>query len=142
MKLSPRISLAFDGRCEAALRYYEQHLGARVVGLFTYGGSPLAAEAPDDWGDKVMHATVALGDAVIAVADVPLGRYERPQGFSVLLQIPDRQDAERVYDALADGGVEIMSFQATFWAEGFGAVIDRFGIPWSINCEGAAEPAG
>ena len=104
MTVTPQIYLAFDGRCEAALRFYEQHLGGRIVGLFTWGGSPMAGDAPPEWADKVMHATLALGNSVIAAADVAPGNYERPQGFSVLLGVGGVAEAERVFHALAEHG--------------------------------------
>jgi PhnB protein len=133
MKLIPQLYLTFDGQCEAAFRFYEQHLGARIVTLFTFAGSPMAADVPPDWGEKVMHATIAVGDTVIAGADA--SKYDRPQGFQILLAIDEPAAAERIFQSLAEGGQVIMPIQETFWAVRFGAVVDRFGVPWGINCE-------
>jgi PhnB protein len=39
-----------------------------------------------------------------------------------------------------EGGSVTMPLEETFWAARFGMVVDRFGIPWLINCEGAGSP--
>jgi PhnB protein len=141
MKLTPQLYLSFSGQCEEAFRFYEQHLGARIDGLFRFAGSPMAGHAPPDWGEKVMHATIAIGDTVIAGADAPSSQYERPQGFQILLGLDEPAAAERIFHALAEGGRVIMPLQETFWAVRFGALVDRFGVPWGINCEQPPSPA-
>jgi PhnB protein len=67
--------------------------------------------------------------------DVAPDQYEAPKGFSLSLQIKGAADAERVFGDLAGGGKIVMALEKTFWAERFGMVVDRFGIPWLINCE-------
>ncbi len=68
-------------------------------------------------------------------SDAPPGHYAQPQGISVSIALNDRDKGERIFNALADGGTTTMPFQKTFWASGFGMCIDRFGIPWMVNCE-------
>jgi len=138
MGLKAHIYLSFDGQCETAFKAYETILAGKIASFFTYGGSPMAAQAPPGWADKVMHATLSVGGTVIAGADVPPERYERPQGFNILLGMDDPGEAERIFQALAEGGTITMPLEETFWALRFGAVTDRFGISWSINCEQAA----
>jgi PhnB protein len=140
MKLQPHISLVFDGRCEAAFRFYERCLDVRVTFMLTWRDSPMAAEAPPGWDAKILHATLAVGDTVITGADVAPDKYERPGGFCVVLQMTDPADAERVFRGLAENGRIEMPLEETFWAARFGAVVDQFGIPWSINCEKSAAP--
>jgi PhnB protein len=141
MKLTPQLSLAFDGHCEAAFRLYERCLNGTIAFMLTWGDSPAAGEAPHGWGAKIYHATLQVGAVAISGGDVPPDRYVRPQGFDVLLQMDDAAAAERVFEGLAEAGTIRMPLQETFWAARFGAVVDRFGIPWSINCERPAEPA-
>lgn len=104
MKLNPHISLSFNGQCEAAFRFYERSLGGRIVGLFAWGDSPMAHEAPPGWADKVMHASLTIGETLITGSDVPPAQYERPQGFEVMIGPDDPGDAERVFYALAENG--------------------------------------
>ena len=88
-------------------------------------------------------ATLAVGDRVLMGADPPFPDYTAPQGISVSIGIASPAEGERVFNALAEGGTVGMPFQKTFWSPGFGMVVDRFGIPWMVNCGDAApDPAG
>ena len=133
MKIEPRISLIFNGQCEAAFTLYRQCLGGTVTRL-TWGDSPMADQAPIEWREKILHTTLTVGGTEISGGDVLPGQYERPQGFQVQLNLDDAAAAERIFTLLADGGRITVPLQQTFWAQRFGAVVDRFGIPWGINC--------
>jgi PhnB protein len=133
MRMNPYLS--FKGDCEAAFAFYEQHLDALRGPIFRYGGSPMSGDVPPDWSDKIMHGTVTIGGQVLMGGDVAPERYEAPKGFSLSLQIENADEARRVYDALAENGTVVMPLESTFWAVLFGMVIDRFGIPWLLNCE-------
>ena len=132
--------LSFSGRCEAAFRFYEQHLGGQVGPIFRYAGSPFADTVPAEWQDKVMHGSVTVGEQVLMGADVVPERYEEPRGFSLSLHMTEADEADRVFHELARGGRVVLPLEKTFWAERFGMVIDEFGIPWMINC-GPSEHA-
>jgi PhnB protein len=132
--------LSFNGQCEAAFTFYEQCLGAQLGAIFRYAGSPMANQVPADWQDKVMHGSVTIGGQVLMGADVADG-YEEPKGFSLSLQIKSTTEAERIFHELAKEGRVAMPLEKTFWAERFGMVVDRFGVPWLINCEGSDQPA-
>lgn len=129
--------LVFDGKCEAAFRFYEACLGGRIVAMMTYGQSPMAEHAPAEWHGRILHARLALGDKVLMGSDGPPGRHEDMQGFSVSLNVDDPGEAERIFLALAEEGTVRMQLQETFWAVRFGMLVDRFGTPWMINCERA-----
>ena len=133
--MTPQLSLAFNGECEAAFRLYERCMNGTISFMLTWGNSPMAAEAPAGWEAKIYHATLKIGDAAISGGDVAPDKYEPPKGFSIILRLDDEEAAERIYQALADGGRADMPLQKTFWARRFGVLVDRFGIPWSINCE-------
>jgi PhnB protein len=136
--VKPSIYLSFNGQCEAAFRFYEQCLGGKITSSLTWGDSPMAKDAPPEWGAKILHASLSVGDIMLAGADTLPQGYERPRGFSVLLGLSDPMEAERLYNALAEEGTVTVPLQETFWAVRFGGVTDRFGIPWTINC-GKAE---
>ena len=139
MELNPYLS--FKGDCEEAFAFYERVLGATRGPLFRWGGSPMEGQAPPGWADKVMHGSVTIAGQTIMGADMPSAMYEPPHGFSLSLQIPAAAEAERVFAGLAEGGTVKMPLEKTFWAERFGTLVDRFGIPWQVNCEGAAAHA-
>src|SRR5262245_62744404 len=102
MELSPYID--FKGECETAFRFYEECLGGGLGPVFRYAGTPLADQVPADWQDKVMHASLTLGNQVLMGADVAPGRYEAPKGFSLSLQLSDTGDAERMFQQLSANG--------------------------------------
>src|SRR4029077_12745041 len=130
MTLNPHLS--FNGQCEAAFKFYEQCLGAKIESMMTHAGSPMEGHVPSEWRNKIMHARLIVGDTVLMGSDAPPDHYEQPKGFSVSLQIKDPADAERIFHALAEGGTVPMPIQKTFWAARFGMLVDRFGIPWMI----------
>ncbi|NJL83944.1 MAG: VOC family protein [Chloroflexaceae bacterium] len=133
MKLTP--SLYFNGQCETAFKFYEQFLGGKVKAMLPFEGSPMAEEVPPEWRQKIMHAHLTISDQELMGSDCPPGYYQEPQGFAVALQFDDPAEAERVFDTLVDKGKVLMPLEETFWASRFGMLVDRFGIPWMINCD-------
>ncbi len=129
--------LNFGGNCAAAFKYYERVLGGKIEMLMTHGDMPPEAQAqtPPEWKNMIMHARLVARDYVLMGSDAPPDRFEKPQGFSVAIQIDDPKEAERIFAALADNGSVRMPLQQTFWAVRFGMLVDQFGIPWMVNCE-------
>jgi PhnB protein len=136
MQLNPY--LFFNGQCEAAFKFYEQCLGGKIEAMITHAGTPAEEHVPSEWRNKILHARLVVGDKVLMGSDEPPDSYGEPKGFYVSLGIKDPADAERIFHALAENGKVRMPLQKTFWAVRFGMLVDRFGIPWMINCEQAA----
>jgi PhnB protein len=133
MQFSPY--LLFNGDCAEAFKFYEQTLGGKIDALMTYAGSPSAEHTPPNWQDKILHASMTIDGQTIMASDAPPGHYSKPQGISVSIALKDRDKGEQIFNTLAEGGTTQMPFQKTFWASGFGMCVDRFGIPWMVNCE-------
>jgi PhnB protein len=125
--------LTFRGQCEAAFKFYEKCLGGAIVTMLTYGDSPTPEQVPVEWRGKIVHASMTIGDRVLAGADALPEHYEQPQGFYLLLDVDDAEEAERVFNALSEHGVVRMQMQKTFWSPAFGVLIDQFGIPWEVS---------
>ena len=134
MRLSPHLS--FDGNCREAFGFYAHVLDGSIVTMLTYGASPMADEVPVDCHDRIVHATLVFGEAVLSGADALPGRFEPARGFQVLLQPEDPDESQRVFDRLKEGGKIVVQAQQTFWTPFYAALIDRFGVPWEISCEG------
>jgi PhnB protein len=124
--------LHFPGNCEQALTFYAEVLGGQLESLLKHGDTPMKEHVDDAWQDKVIHAVLRIGDAVLMASDAPALYYKVPQGFAVCLTI-STAEAERIFPLLAEGGNVTMPLQKTFWAERFGNVTDRFGTPWRIT---------
>ncbi len=138
MQLNPYIF--FKGTCREAFEFYAQVLGGKIEAMLTHGGTPAASSVPPEWQDKIIHARLMLRSGPLMASDAPPQHYQAPQGFSVNIGVDDPAEAERIFHALAEDGKVTMPIAKTFWAERFGMLVDRFGIPWMINCEGR-QPA-
>jgi PhnB protein len=137
MQLNPYLN--FNGNCATAFKFYEKCLGGKIAMMMTFAESPMAEQVPAAHRDKVMHARMTIGDQVLMGSDAPPDRFEPMKGFSVSLGVDNAAAAEKIFNALAANGTVQMPIQKTFWAERFGALVDQFGTPWMINCEGAAR---
>ncbi|MBV8915045.1 MAG: SRPBCC domain-containing protein, partial [Acetobacteraceae bacterium] len=137
MSVTPYLNL--NGRCAEALRFYEQALGATVTMSHTFANSPMAEKTPPEWRDKIMHVSFTVRGTTLMASDGMPGHSEGLSGFSLSIPVADEEEAERVFNALAEGGTVRMPLQQTFWAVRFGMLTDRFGVPWMVNCE---KPAG
>jgi PhnB protein len=133
MKLN--VYLSFNGDCAAAFKFYEKALGGKVTFLQSFAESPMKGDVPAEWGNKVMHATLEVGEVALMGSDAPPDRYEKPQGFFVSISVATPEEADRIFHALEDGATVQMPIQKTFWSVRFGMLTDRFGIPWGVNCE-------
>jgi PhnB protein len=133
MELNAYVS--FKGDCEEAFKCYEEILGAKMGLVFRYADSPMADVVPDGWATKIMHGSVTIAGQRLEGADVPPDRYESPKGFSLSINVPTAGEAERLFERLAEEGRVVYAIEKTFWSERFGMVVDRFGVPWMINCE-------
>lgn len=133
MQLHPY--LLFNGRCEEAFRFYAECLSGRIEAMIPHAGSPAEQHVPPEWRSKILHARLSVGEQVLMASDAPPGRFEKPQGFSVSINVTDPAEAERIFRALAENGTITMPMEQTFWAARFGMCVDRFGTPWMVNCE-------
>jgi PhnB protein len=129
--------LTFRGDCEAAFTLYAQVLGGKIEAMMRHQGSPMEGHVAPEWRSKIMHARLVVGGQVLMGSDAPPDRQEDSKGFSVSITVDQPAEAERIFHALAEKGTVRMPIQKTFWAERFGMLVDRFGIPWMVNCEGA-----
>jgi PhnB protein len=129
--------LIFNGQCEAAFRFYAECFGGKIVTLLPWGGSPMADQAPSEWGGKILHATLEAGGNVLSGCDALPAQYEAQKGFKMQLNLSDPAETERIFGALGESGTVELPLQETLWATRYGHVVDRFGIPWAINCERA-----
>jgi PhnB protein len=133
MKMNPY--LVFDGTCEDAFKTYAKVLGGEIVAMMAAEGTPAAEAWPKEWRNKIIHARLLIDGVALMGSDCPPDRHEKMQGFSVTLNVKEPKEAERVFNALAEGGTVRMPLEETFWAVKFGMLTDRFGTPWMINCE-------
>jgi len=130
MQVQPYLS--FDGRCEEAIDFYRRALGAEVGMLMRFKEAPDPAMVTAGTGEKVMHASIKVGETVILASD---GRCQgRPSfaGICLSLTVGSDAEAERLFGSLAEGGQVQMPLAKTFFSSRFGMLTDRFGVPWMM----------
>lgn len=131
MQLQPY--LFFGGRCEEAIGFYGKALGAKVQMMLRYKDSPEPAQpgmVPPGYENKIMHASFQVGDSMVLGSD---GCGETTfDGFSLSMTVANEAEADRAFNALAEGGKVQMPLIKTFFSPRFGMVADRFGVSWMI----------
>ena len=134
MEIQPYVF--FNGRCDEAIDFYKKALGAEVVMLMRFKDSPEPPPPgmlPAGSENKIMHATLRIGDAVLMASDGHCTGNTSFQGFSLSLTVPDTATSDRLFGALAEGGQVQMPMSKTFWSPSFGMLTDRFGVGWMIS---------
>jgi PhnB protein len=124
--------LFFEGRCQEALDFYRQALGAEVTALMRFKESPDPGMAQPGAEDKVMHASFRVGETTVLASDGRCGGHPSFQGFALSLAVGSESEANRLFAALVDGGQVIMPLTATFFSPRFGMTTDRFGVSWMV----------
>ncbi len=124
--------LFFEGRCQEALEFYRQALGAEVTALMRFKESPDPGMIQPGSEDKVMHASFRVGEATVLASDGRCGGHPSFQGFALSLTVANEAEADRLFGALVDGGQVIMPLTTTFFSPRFGMTTDRFGVSWMV----------
>jgi PhnB protein len=131
MKVDPY--LFFDGRCDEAIEFYESALSAKVQMLMRYKQCPEpSAKFAPEMMDKVMHASLRIGESSVMLSDGHCTGKPSFSGFSISLTVASEAEADRVFGALAEGGKVGMPLGKTFFSPRFGMVTDRFGVGWMV----------
>jgi PhnB protein len=132
MKVEALIS--FGGRCEEALEFYKEAVGAEVTALMRWKESPDAPfKPPPGYEEKIMHANFRI-DQTQLMADDGLGNEAAEfKGVTLAIEVADDAEAKRVFTALGEGGHVNMPLAKTFWTSSFGHLTDKFGVPWIVN---------
>ena len=126
----------FNGRCEEAIEFYQRALGAEVLMLMRNKDSPEPASPgalPQGSENKVLHASLRIGKSTVMASDGHCDGRPEFRGFSLSIAADSVAEAERMFNALAEGGTVQMPLAQTFWSPKFGMVADRFGLSWMVS---------
>lgn len=131
--------LFFNGTCEKAVEFYKQALGAEVLFMIRHDESPEPPPpgmVPPGFEKKIMHVSFRIGATTVMASDGCDAAKPVFEGFSLALSVPNEADADRAFNALADGGQVKMALVKTFWSPRFGMVTDKFGVGWMVSVPG------
>jgi PhnB protein len=124
--------LTFEGRCEEAIEFYKKALDAKVDMMMRFGEAPDKSMVTPGSENKIMHAALRIGDAEVFASDGRSQGKTEFKGIALAIGANDEAAAERMFNALADGGQVQMPLTKTFFAKSFGMVADKFGVGWMI----------
>jgi PhnB protein len=131
MQLHPYLN--FGGNCEQAFRYYEKHLGGKLLEAIKYEQNPDAAKAHPGQGDKILHARLEVAGTHVMGTDVPADKFQPVRSSYLSLAVDSSPEAERIHKALAEGGEVFTPMQETFFAHRFSVLRDKFGVLWMLS---------
>lgn len=139
MRLIPYLVL--DGESKEAIRFYEQALGATLLGVQTFGEMPANPDfppMPEAAKERVAHAMLKVGETELMMSDTFPGQpLQKGNHVTICLMTDDLARSKEIFAALEQGGQVNMPFQETFWSPGYGIVVDKFGVTFQISTEGA-----
>ena len=124
--------LNYGGNCEAAFKFYEQHLGGQITMMMRHGEQPGGPQVSPEWARAVLHARMNIGGTELLGADIPPDRFQPIRSAYLSLTLDSDQAADRVFALLSDGGDVFMPIQETFFASRFAMLRDRFGTSWML----------
>ncbi|HMD77717.1 MAG TPA: VOC family protein [Terracidiphilus sp.] len=130
MKLTTYLN--YGGNCAEALRFYEQHLGGKILMMSTYGENPGAKEANPGLENSVLHARIVIGNTTIMASDTPPDRFQPMRSVYLALSVDSNEEAESLYALLSEGGEIFMKMEETFFAFRFAMLRDKFGTSWML----------
>lgn len=131
--MSLSFHIDFNGECEEAFNFYAACLAGTIGTMLKVADSPIQA-SPTRPGCHIVHANICIDGVELAGADVEAHNYKRPTGFYVLLGVDSEEKVDAYFSALQTNGQVILAPQQTFWSPRYAIVVDRFGVPWKINC--------
>ena len=110
--------LFFSGRCEEALDFYRDALGAKVDMIMRFNESPEPTPPgmlQAGFETKIMHASFRVGDVLLMTSD---GCDDKStlHGFKLAMGVPTEEEAHQAFNALANGGTIQMPLTKTFWS--------------------------
>ena len=127
--------LFFDGRAEEAIEFYKKNLGAEVGMLMRWKDSPDKSMCTPGNENKVMHASMTIGETRVMASDGRNTGNPKFDGFALSIGAKDEAEADRIFGALSDGGSVTMPMSKTFFSPRFGMCADKFGVHWMVIVE-------
>ena len=141
------IYLNFMGRTEEAFNFYKNVFGTEFTAPIQYmkdvPADPTQPPLPDKEKNMVMHVELPmLGGTVLMGTDAleSMGHtVEFGNNISINLEPDTREETDKLYASLSEGGTADMPPQVMFWGDYFGTLTDKFGVKWMFNCSKKTE---
>lgn len=131
--------LTFNGNCMEAFNFYKSVLGGEFAHVGKFSEMPSDPNLPpvgEEDKDKIMHISYPIGNTVLMGSDTGgewAPNFKQGNNFSLSISAESKADADRIFNALSEGGKVVMPMADTFWESYFGMFTDKFGINWMVS---------
>ena len=132
------VYLAFTDNCREVFDFYLSVFGGEYLIIQTFADGPADMEVVDAERDRIMHATLSIGDSILMGSDMPSSFAPPPtvgSSFSLSYSTSSKEESDALFAKLSAGGTVTMPLQETFWGAYFGSCTDKYGINWQLDCE-------
>ncbi len=123
--------LAFNGNCREAMEFYKTVFGGELH-MQTFGEAPMDSAEADK--ARIMHAQLSKDKFMLMASD---GMPDQPVQFgnnvTISVHPESKEETEKYFNKLAEGGQTTMPLSDTFWGAYFGMLTDKYGMPWMFN---------
>jgi PhnB protein len=133
------IYLTFNGNCEEAFKFYKSVFGGEFPYIGRFKDMPAGENFklnPDE-ENRIMHVSLPISKEIILMGSDTGGEwapsYLQGNNFSISITADSKQEAEKLFKGLSNGGTVTMPLAKTFWADLFGTLTDKFGINWMVS---------
>jgi len=128
--------LNFNGNAEEVFDFYKSVFGGEYAMVMRYKDAPQEHQMGESDGEKIMHMSLPIGEHTILMGSDWPAEYGKPiEGTNVTISISadSKEDADRLFNGLAEGGQATMPMSDTFWGSYFGMLKDKVGIHWMVS---------
>ena len=125
----------FDGNCREAAAFYAKVFKSEVKNLMTFEQAPPCPDYPLQEADKnrIMYSDVQIGGITVMMMDMPSGSpHVAGNNINPTISMDSKEEVNRVFNELKEGGEVYMELQQTFFSEWYGMVKDKYGVIWQI----------
>ncbi len=140
MDTTINVYLTFDGNCKEAFDHYKSIFGGEFQQVSTFAEMPPQEGIPpvkDEEKDKIMHVSLPVSKETLLMGSDTGGEwakgFKQGNNFSISVNTGEKEEANRIFNALSSGGQVMMPMGKTFWGSYFGMLTDKFGINWMVS---------
>ena len=141
-KMNPYLN--FDGTAEEAFNFYKSVFGTEFMGpIHRMGEAPGMENLTDDEKKRVMHVSLPIGGGdVLMASDIVCSMGQSltmGNNNYISLHPQSKEEADKLFNGLSEGGTVEMPLQDTFWGAYYGSFKDKFGVHWMVNFDTSSQ---
>jgi len=133
MRIDPYLN--FPGTTEEAFNFYKSIFGGEFPMIMRFKDMPESDKIPAEYHDKITHISLPIGNNVLMATDAIEGVGSKlivGNNNSVCLTVDSKEEADRIFGSLMEGGKIEMPLADQFWGDYFGSGADKYGIQWMV----------